>query len=189
MRSAGRVRRLARFGWAIQSGDGEVLALKRDDGVVLPVAGRLMGTREAARFIGVRPPNFVRDWASRDDFPAPLAALSSGRVWLAADVEDYVASRRPPKIGDERMSQIARRVVWWQSPPQTLERSLDFVARVMATGSLADIRAVEQFFGESVLRKAVARAQPGVFDRRAWNYWLLILGLDRATPLPTRHLP
>jgi prophage regulatory protein len=189
MGSVGRVRRLARFGWAVESGQGEVLAVKRDDGAVLPVAGRLMGTSEAARFIGVKPPNFVRDWASRDDFPAPLAALSSGRVWLAADVEGYVASRRPRKTGEERMSQVARRVVWWQSTQQTLERPLDFVARVMATGSLDEVRQVERFFGEPTLRKAVVQAPPGVFDRRAWNYWLLLLGLDRTTPLPTRQVP
>lgn len=189
MEYAGRVRRLAGFGWVVESDRGEVVALKRDDGVVVPLAGRLMGTREAARFLGVQPPNFVRDWASHPDFPEPVATLSSGRVWLAADVERYAASRRSPKPGKGRMTQIAGRMAWWQSPQRTLARPRELVARVMATGSLEEVRDVERFYGGRVLREAVLHAPPGVFDRRAWNYWLLILGLDRATPLPARHIP
>ena len=189
MRSDQRTRRLARFGWSIEATDGSLCAIRRDDGTVLPLAGRLMGTREAARFLGVRPSNFVRDWASRPDFPAPLATLASGRVWLAADVEQYAAARRSPRPTHQRMVWIAGRVAWWQEPERTLVRPLEFVARVMASGSLDEVRDVEQLFGRAALREAVTRASPGVFDRRAWNYWLLVLGLDRSTPLPARHVP
>ena len=188
MRGTPRIRRLAKFGWSIESSAGEVRALKRDDGVVLPVLGRLLGTREAAQFLRVRPPNFIRDWASRPDFPAPVATLSSGRVWLASDVERYVADRHS-KPTRERMDEIARRIVWWQKPEQTLARPLEFVARVMALGSLDEVRDVERFLGRRVLHEALSKASPGVFDRRSWNYWLLVLGHDRTTPLPARHVP
>jgi len=184
-----RFRRLARFGWSIETGEGEVRAFRLDDGTVLPVIGRLMGTREAACFLGVRPPNFVRDWASRADFPSPLATLSSGRVWLASDVEEYAAGRRASKPTDERIAQIARRVVWWQEPERTIARPLEFVARVMATGSLDEVRDVERHFGRAVLREAAIKAAPGVFDRRSWAYWLLVLGLERTTRLPVRQVP
>ena len=189
MRSDQQARRLAGFGWSIETTDGRLRAIRRDDGTVLPMAGRLMGTREAARFLGVRPSNFVRDWAARPDFPAPLATLASGRVWLAADVEEYAAARRSPKPTHERMVAIARRVAWWQAPERTLARPLEFVARVMASGLLDEVRDVERFFGRAALREAVTGASPGVFDPRAWNYWLLVLGLDRSTPLPRRHVP
>jgi len=148
-----------------------------------------MGTREAARFLGVRPPNFVRDWASRPDFPSPLATLSSGRVWLASAVEEYAAGRRAPKPTDERIAQIARRIVWWQEPARTIARSLEFVARVMASGTLDEVRDVERRFGRVVLREAAIKAPPGVFDRRSWNYWLLVLGLERTMPFPVRQVP
>ncbi|MHB8399818.1 MAG: helix-turn-helix transcriptional regulator [Candidatus Limnocylindrales bacterium] len=184
-----RFRRLARFGWSIETSEGDVRAFKRDDGTVLPVVDRLMGTREAARFLGVRPPNFVRDWASRPDFPSPLATLASGRVWLASDIEQYAAGRRAPKPSDERIAQIARRIVWWQEPAQTIVRPLEFVARVMATGSLDEVRDVERHFGRAVLREAAIKAPPGVFDRRSWNYWLLVLGLERTMPFPVRQVP
>ena len=184
-----RIRRIARYGWSIETSDGDVSAIRLDDGTILPVVDRLMGTREAARFLGVQPSNFVRDWASRPDFPAPVAALSSGRVWLAANVERYATARRSPKPGDERIDEIARRIVWWQEPERTRARPLGFVARVLALGSLDEVRDVERSFGPRMLREALTKASPGVFDRRSWNYWLLVLGLDRTMPLPTRHVP
>lgn len=189
MRSSRRIRRIAKHGWSIETSDGEVRAIKLDDGTILPVVGRLMGTREAARSLGMQPSNFVRDWASRPDFPAPVAALSSGRVWHAADVERYATGRRSPKPDDERIDEIARRIVWWQKPEQTRARPLEFVARVMALGSLDEVRDVERFFGRRVVHDALTKASPGVFDRRSWNYWLLVLGLERSIPLPARHVP
>ena len=87
------------------------------------------------------------------------------------------------------MADIAARIVWWQSPEQTLKRSLAFVARVMASGTPGEVRDVDRFFGRRVLDQAMTGAPPGVFDRRSWNYWLLVLGHDQATPLPVRHVP
>ena len=184
-----RTRRLAGYGWSIETTGGEVRAIKRDDGAVLPVVDRLVGTQEAASLVGVRPPNFVRDWAARPDFPKPVAALSSGRVWLAADVERYAAERRAPKPSEARILEIARRTIWWQDPEVSLTRPLALAARVMASGSLDEINDVERYFGPRVLRDALIQASPGAFDRRSWNYWLLVLGLDRTAPLPTRHVP
>ena len=183
-----RIRRVAKYGWSIETVDGNVRAVKRDDGTVLPVLGRLMGTQEAARFLGVRPPNFVRDWAARHDFPAPVATLSSGRVWLADDVDRYAAVRRSPEPTEGRMAEIARRTCWWQGPEQTLARPLEFVARVMASGSRDEVHDVERFFGRRMLHEALSHASPGVFDRRSWNYWLLVLGHERTAPLPTRRV-
>lgn len=52
-----------------------------DDGVV--------GTKEAASLFGLKPSNFIRDLASRADFPPPIARLASTRVWHRADLEAY----------------------------------------------------------------------------------------------------
>jgi predicted nucleotidyltransferase len=54
----------------------------------------LVGTKEAAALYGVRPSNFVRDWASREDFPAPVATLARGRVWAREAVEAYLDRQR-----------------------------------------------------------------------------------------------
>ncbi len=53
----------------------------------------LVGVKEAAALAGVRRPNFIRDYADRPDFPAPIAELATGRLWLRSQVEQYVAAR------------------------------------------------------------------------------------------------
>lgn len=55
----------------------------------------LLGTKEAAAFYGVNVPNFVRDWASRPDFPAPVATVSGKRIWRDEDLLAYRASSGP----------------------------------------------------------------------------------------------
>jgi predicted nucleotidyltransferase len=56
---------------------------------------RLVGTKEAAALYGVRPSNFVRDCANRDDFPEPVATLAHGRLWERADILSYRARMGP----------------------------------------------------------------------------------------------
>lgn len=51
----------------------------------------LVGVAEAARLFGVKKPNFIRDYVSKEDFPKPVAALASGRIWRLRDLEEYKA--------------------------------------------------------------------------------------------------
>jgi predicted nucleotidyltransferase len=76
------------------------------------VPRRLVGTSEAAEIYGVRPSNFLRDWASRPDFPAPAARLRSGRVWDGDKLEAYRIRSRPRRAGamkDLPLSPLAAR--------------------------------------------------------------------------------
>lgn len=59
------------------------------------VDASMVGTKEAAALFGVRPSNFVRDWANREDFPAPVATLARGRLWAREDMETYRARKGP----------------------------------------------------------------------------------------------
>ncbi|TAK64995.1 MAG: DUF2283 domain-containing protein [Dehalococcoidia bacterium] len=54
----------------------------------------MVGVREAAALAGVRPSNFVRDYADRSDFPRPVVELASGRIWARAEIEGYLRSRK-----------------------------------------------------------------------------------------------
>jgi uncharacterized protein YuzE len=63
----------------------------------------LIGVKEAAALLGVLPPNFIRDHASREDFPKPAAELASGRIWLRSQVDAY-AQKRTAKIGGASLS-------------------------------------------------------------------------------------
>ncbi len=56
----------------------------------------LVGVKEAAALIGVTRPNFIRDYADREGFPAPVAELGAGRIRLRAEVEAY-ASAQPKR--------------------------------------------------------------------------------------------
>jgi hypothetical protein len=58
----------------------------------------------------------------------------------------------------------------------------------LAKGSLEDIQEVARAVGEAGLRRAVAEAQAGIFDERSWNFWLLVLEMDRDLPLPARRI-
>jgi predicted nucleotidyltransferase len=73
----------------------------------------LVGTKEAAGLYGVRTQNFVRDWASRPDFPAPLATLAATRVWDRQEVEAYRDATRgitwPPRRPGLQLSAEATR--------------------------------------------------------------------------------
>ncbi len=72
----------------------------------------LIGTNEAAALFGVRPSNFVRDWARRDDFPEPVATLARGRLWARQDVLAFRARmgpRRAVSLADLPLSPDAAR--------------------------------------------------------------------------------
>ena len=56
-----------------------------------PAIDALVGVKEAAALAGVRPSNFVRDYADRQGFPSPVAELSSGRIWRRSDVLSHIA--------------------------------------------------------------------------------------------------
>lgn len=74
----------------------EVIDLERTFGVrphTVEVYGPLVGVKEAAALMGVNRPNFLRDYVSRENFPEPVAALASGRVWVLADVMKYAREK------------------------------------------------------------------------------------------------
>ena len=57
----------------------------------------LVGTAEVAAMLGVSPQQ-VHRLAKRQDFPAPVAELHAGRIWVNADIDAWArehADRRP----------------------------------------------------------------------------------------------
>lgn len=57
-------------------------------------SGELVGVKEAADLAGKDKGNFLRDLASRADFPKPIATLASGRYWLSGEIERYLRRER-----------------------------------------------------------------------------------------------
>jgi prophage regulatory protein len=62
--------------------------------------GRLMAMAEIGRRLGVSRTR-TKQLIARPDWPAPLDVLDVGRIWLAADVERWIAEHRPPLDDDE----------------------------------------------------------------------------------------
>ena len=56
---------------------------------------RLMGAHEIRVRLGGISRQRVYQITSRADFPPALADLQQGKVWRAADVEAWIAARRP----------------------------------------------------------------------------------------------
>jgi predicted DNA-binding transcriptional regulator AlpA len=58
-----------------------------------------MGAHEIRLRIGRISRQRVYQLARRPDFPAPVADLAQGKVWLADDVEAWIATRRRRPAG------------------------------------------------------------------------------------------
>jgi hypothetical protein len=173
-------------GWQQVDDDGRLVTLRTEDGITLSRVDDLVGTAEAAAMAGVKKPNFVRDIASRSDFPKPIGVLVSGRIWRKTEVEAFLGRMHRASSAEE-IGSIAKRVMWWQPADRTLKRPLRFVAQVMAIGSFDEIERVRARYGERAFGRALTEAPAGVFDPRSWHYWHLVLGRAPVPPLPIRR--
>lgn len=55
---------------------------------------RLLGAHEIRACLGNVSRQRVYQLTARTDFPRPIAELAQGKVWLASDVEAWIAARR-----------------------------------------------------------------------------------------------
>ena len=53
----------------------------------------IVGVKEAAEMLDVEKSNFIRDYANKAEFPAPVAELASGRFWLRSDISRYLRGK------------------------------------------------------------------------------------------------
>jgi len=84
---------------------------------------------------------------------------------------------------------IARKVVWFDAPEETLRDLKTFLAHLMVYGSLADVVAVERHIPQDEFRKVLEDAPAGVFTADAWARWHERLGITPLPPLPRRRFP
>jgi hypothetical protein len=83
------------------------------------------------------------------------------------------------------LEEIARHVNWYSDPARVLANLDLFLCQVMARGSVEDIITVQQKFSSKDFKKAYVHAPPGLFTKRAWAYWGLMLD-EPNRPLPER---
>jgi hypothetical protein len=84
---------------------------------------------------------------------------------------------------------IARKVVWYDAPEETLEDLRTFLAHLMVYGSPEDLATVRRYVPEEEFRRALEEASAGVFTVEAWHRWHEHFGILPVPPLPRRRFP
>ena len=94
-----------------------------------------------------------------------------------------------PDLTDPKLLLAARQVVWWRPPQKTLQNERLFLNQVMCHGTPDVVVTVRRHYDDDRLRDALREALPGIFDRRSWAYWHLMLDMGPPPPLPIRKVP
>ena len=82
----------------------------------------------------------------------------------------------------------SRKVVWYDSPEQTLADLPTFLTQLMVYGSSADVALVEQYVPADEFRKVLETAPTGVYTQEAWEKWHERFGMP-VPALPRRRFP
>lgn len=87
------------------------------------------------------------------------------------------------------LTEIARRLVWFESPEQALSDPVRFMAYAMARATAEDMAEIRAHVSDAEFIEAIDHAPPGIIDPRSWSYWNLVVA-DRhpPPPLPVRKL-
>ena len=87
---------------------------------------------------------------------------------------------------DLDLKAIAKRVNWYSESDVLLSNVDLFVAQVMARGTTDDVIAVQNAYPLQAFVSAYLNAPPGLFSKRAWSYWGLMLLDQPDRPRPER---
>lgn len=88
----------------------------------------------------------------------------------------------------EELLKVAKKVVWYDRPEETLGNLKTFLTHVMVYGSPADVAVVERYVPEDEFRRVLEGAPAGVFTQEAWKRWHERFGMP-VPPLPRRRFP
>jgi hypothetical protein len=115
-----------------------------------------------------------------------MAALDGAPKGVDVDLEERLRDAMNEPGAAAAITDLAERLVWWQPATRTLRHPERLIAQAMAVGASADADRVETIFGTEAMRRVLAAAPAGIFDRRRWDYWHLRFGYGRTPPLPAR---
>lgn len=84
------------------------------------------------------------------------------------------------------LEDVARGVNWYTKPDLLLSDVNRFLCQVMARGLADEIIITRQHFTHEQFKSAYRAAPPGLFTKRAWSYWGLMLFNDSEMAMPER---
>ncbi len=88
----------------------------------------------------------------------------------------------------EELLRVAKKVVWYDQPEDTLGDLKTFLTHVMVYGSAGDLAIVERYVPLDEFRRVLEEAPAGVFTEEAWKRWHERFGMP-APSLPRRRFP
>ena len=83
---------------------------------------------------------------------------------------------------------VAQKVVWYDTPEQTLADLPTFLTHLMVYGSLRDVAIVERYVPVEEFQRVLEKAPAGIFTQEVWRRWHERLGMP-VPPLPRRRFP
>ena len=81
---------------------------------------------------------------------------------------------------------VARRLVWFEDPAESLADPIRFMAYAMASATHEDMKVLRRYVSDEDFCEALDNAPPGIIDPRSWAYWNSKMGRYPAPPAPTR---
>ncbi len=81
---------------------------------------------------------------------------------------------------------VARRIVWFELPEQSLEDPVRFMAYAMRYASHSDMKILRKYVADKDFIDAIDHAPPGIIDNRSWAYWNAVFGRFPTPPMPQR---
>lgn len=94
-----------------------------------------------------------------------------------------------PLVPTPALVALARRIVWFKEPTETLSDPIHFLAYAMKLGTCDDLAGLAQLgIGLKEFSEVLDRAPAGILDARSWTYWNLKSGRRVVPPLPRRDL-
>jgi len=82
---------------------------------------------------------------------------------------------------------VAKRVVWFKPPDETLKEPKLFLSHLMTYGTLKDLVVAMKYYTDEDFDRVLADPPSGVFDLRSWTYWILRYDHEPVPPLPSRN--
>lgn len=88
----------------------------------------------------------------------------------------------------EELLRVAKKVVWYDRPEQTLGDLKTFLTHLMVYGSPADLAIAARYVPVAEFRRVLENAPAGVFTQEAWERWHERFEMV-VPPLPRRRFP
>lgn len=88
----------------------------------------------------------------------------------------------------EEMQALARRLVWFEEPADSLSDAVRFMAYAFERATHEDMSLLRRHVSDAEMREALDAAPPGIIHPRSWAYWNAKMGRYPAPSLPRRQL-